>query len=233
MEIQVFENSKFGEVRSITDKDGKYWFIAKDIAEALGYSNPSRSVQDHCKYVKILKTTKSVPLEIPSRGLQIIPESDVYRLIMRSNLTSAVDFQDWVVEEVLPAIRKQGEYRLYEKATRRVLGSEYLPMGIALTEHRQELGKTTSSFHYSNEADMINVIVTGLKAKDYKQYYGVKEVRDNLLPIEKEAMIALQRSNTVFIDQGYEYQERKQMLIKLYNRKWSNKILMESAKLLA
>jgi prophage antirepressor-like protein len=90
--------------------DGEPWFVAKDVAEVLGYANPSRSVQDHCKAAQILKSTDSVVLEIPPRGLQIIPERDVYRLVMRSKLPAAEKFEEWVVSEVIPQIRKTGSY---------------------------------------------------------------------------------------------------------------------------
>ena len=136
-EIQVFEKEGFGQIR-ITDNNGEPWFVAKDIAEALGYSNPSRSVQDHCKYVEILKTTSTVVLEIPSRGLQIIPESDVYRLIMRSKLESAESFQDWVVEEVLPSIRKKGSYEVTPKTEAEKL-LEAFSILTAQVEHEKTL----------------------------------------------------------------------------------------------
>ncbi len=82
----------------------------EDVAEVLGYANSSRSIQDHCKAAQILKSTDSVVLEIPPRGLQIIPERDVYRLVMRSKLPAAEQFEEWVVSEVLPQIRKTGSY---------------------------------------------------------------------------------------------------------------------------
>lgn len=82
------------------------------MALALGYALPSKAVLDHCKYAKILKGSESELLTSSPRGLSIIPEADVYRLIMRSNLPDAVRFQDWVVEEVLPSLRKTGRYSL-------------------------------------------------------------------------------------------------------------------------
>ena len=98
-------------LRVLMGSDGEPWFVARDVAKALGYEDPSRAVVEHCK--KSVKTTilvnnqygKKTPL-----NQSIIPESDLYRLVMRSNLPDAVRFQDWVVEEVLPAIRKHGGY---------------------------------------------------------------------------------------------------------------------------
>lgn len=107
--IALFSNPEFGSVRGFM-RNGEPWFVALDVATALGYGNPSRSVQDHCKYVELLKTTSGVGLEIPPRGLLVIPESDVYALIFRSNLPKAEGFRRWVCEEVLPSIRKTGSY---------------------------------------------------------------------------------------------------------------------------
>ncbi|MCO7227605.1 BRO family protein, partial [Pleionea sp. CnH1-48] len=96
----------------VIEKEGEPWFVAKDVAEALGYLNTRRAIDMHCKYMILLKSNKTVLLEIPPRGLQIIPERDVYRLIMRSKLPSAERFEDWVVSEVLPSIRKTGGYAI-------------------------------------------------------------------------------------------------------------------------
>lgn len=109
--IVLFTNPEFGSVRGFM-RNGEPWFVAMDVAIALGYGNPSRSVQDHCKYAELLKTTSGVGLEIPPRGLLVIPESDVYALIFRSNLPKAEEFRRWVCEEVLPSIRKTGSYSM-------------------------------------------------------------------------------------------------------------------------
>ena len=109
MELKIFEKSEFGSVRVIM-KDGEPWFVASDVAKALGYENPSRDVQRHCKKVnKFTQTTDSV---VPPLTVLIIPESDVYRLVMRSNLPAAVEFQDWICDEVIPSIRRTGGYLL-------------------------------------------------------------------------------------------------------------------------
>ena len=99
----TFESS---EVR-IVDQDGEIWFVAKDIAETLGYTNPQKAVRDHCKKRKILGVNETFTLDAQTT---IIPESDVYRLIMRSKLPSAEKFEEWVTTEVLPTIRKTGHY---------------------------------------------------------------------------------------------------------------------------
>lgn len=108
--IAVFENPVFGQVRWLM-RDGEPWFIAKDICEGLGYANSRDATSKHCKHAELFKGSDSLRLDSPY-GANIIPESDLYRLIMKSNMPGAEAFQDWIAEEVLPAIRKTGKYAL-------------------------------------------------------------------------------------------------------------------------
>lgn len=109
-DIKIFEREEFGSVRVVM-RDDEPWFVARDVAIALGYADPADAVQRHCK--KVNDSNMGVSPMVPSP--KIIPESDVYRLVMRSNLPNAEKFQDWVVEEVLPSIRKSGSYSMAPK----------------------------------------------------------------------------------------------------------------------
>jgi len=104
--ITIFNNTALGNLRVVMGQDGEPWFVAKDVAVALGYAKPENAVAAHCKY------QKTCPLESGGqvRHVTIIPESDMYRLIIRSKLPSAEKFEAWVTEEVLPSIRKHGAY---------------------------------------------------------------------------------------------------------------------------
>lgn len=101
----VFRHSMFGEIR-IVDNSGEPWFIAKDVATVLGYANPQEAIREHCKGVSETRT----PSPGGMQATKIISEKDLYRLIMHSKLPSAEAFQDWVMDEVLPSIRKHGAY---------------------------------------------------------------------------------------------------------------------------
>lgn len=106
--LRIFENEEFGFIRTITKED-KVLFCASDVAKALGYSNPSKAIGDHCRYL----TKCYVPHpQSPNKEIEMtfIPEGDVYRLIVRSKLPSAQKFESWVFDEVLPDIRKYGMY---------------------------------------------------------------------------------------------------------------------------
>lgn len=103
-----FENN---EVRTIV-REGEPWFVASDVAKALGYTNPTKAVQDHCNYVKSLSPNESLGLTGQGNSVKIIPEADVYALIFGSKLPNAAKFRDWVFTEVLPAIRKTGKFAI-------------------------------------------------------------------------------------------------------------------------
>lgn len=105
-ELQIFENPEFGQVRT-TEVNGQPYFMASDVANALGYSNPRDAIARHCKGVVKHDT---VTTQGNMASMSFIPESDIYRLIFKSKLPSAERFEKWVMEEVLPSIRKNGGY---------------------------------------------------------------------------------------------------------------------------
>ncbi len=104
-QVSIFRNSEFGEL-GVVEIDGKPYFPAKKCAKILGHTNPERAIRQFCKGV-----TETVT---PSAGgiqrMKYIPEGDLYRLIVRSKLPSAEKFERWVFDEVLPEIRRSGQY---------------------------------------------------------------------------------------------------------------------------
>ena len=104
-ELQIFNSEEFGEVRTV-EIDRKPYFVANDVARALGYKRPADAVTAHCKgSVKHRYLTDGGEQE-----LKVIPEGDIYRLTVRSKLPSAERFERWVFDEVIPSIRKNGGY---------------------------------------------------------------------------------------------------------------------------
>ncbi len=112
-ELKIFENSEFGKIQVI-ERNGEPWFIGKDVAEILGYTNPRKALNDHVDDDDklIFKSNETVLLDfaVPNRGLTIINESGLYSLVLSSKLEKAKAFKRWVTSEVLPAIRKTGSY---------------------------------------------------------------------------------------------------------------------------
>ena len=107
--VQIFENAELGSVRTLCI-DGEPWFVGKDVAEALGDSNPRKALADH---VDSEDKTDGVTIRDSigrDQNPTIINESGLYSLIFSSKLESARRFKRWVTSEVLPAIRKTGNY---------------------------------------------------------------------------------------------------------------------------
>ena len=118
--LEIFSSNECGELRTINE-NGKVMFIASDVAKMLGYTNTSKAISDHCRYV----TKRYIPHPQGKGTLEVnfIPEGDVYRLITHSKLPAAEKFESWVFDEVLPSIRKTGSYTakpLDESKTKRL-----------------------------------------------------------------------------------------------------------------
>lgn len=113
--MQIFKNDNFGAIRTL-EINGEPWFVGKDVAEVLGYSNPNEAVQEHVDEEDKLnsKTLLSFELDLGQRGGWLINESGLYSLILSSKLPNAKAFKRWVTSEVLPAIRKHGLYATEE-----------------------------------------------------------------------------------------------------------------------
>ena len=94
----------------IIDENRKLWWVAKEICEVLKHTNPRKAVKDHCKHAKLLKGNESLRLGFNPRGVNIIPEGDLMRLVAKSKLPAAQRFEEWVFDEVLPEIRNTGSY---------------------------------------------------------------------------------------------------------------------------
>lgn len=106
-DIQIFENSTFGAVRIYTEND-KTYFCGKDVAVALGYTNPKKALTDHCKVEGVTK--RYLLTNGGKQEAKFISEGNLYRLITHSKLPQAEKFESWIFDEVLPAIRKHGAY---------------------------------------------------------------------------------------------------------------------------
>lgn len=107
-ELMIFNNDMFGNIRVI-NIDGNVWFVAKDVAEALGYKNPRRAISMHIDEDDVTKCyiTDSIGRQ---QEMTFINESGLYSLILGSKLPSAKQFKRWITSEVLPQIRKTGGY---------------------------------------------------------------------------------------------------------------------------
>lgn len=106
-ELKIFNNPEFGQLRTLV-KDNETWFVGKDVAEILGYSNTQKAIRDHVDTED--KLTERFVLSGQNREAVVINESGLYSLVLSSKLPNAKKFKRWVTSEVLPSIRKHGMY---------------------------------------------------------------------------------------------------------------------------
>ena len=110
-ELKIFENPAFGQIRTV-EREGEPWFVGKDVAQALGYSDTKSALSDHVDEddKAVIQRGQNATFDIPNRGLTIINESGLYSLVLSSKLPTAKAFKRWITSEVIPSIRKTGGY---------------------------------------------------------------------------------------------------------------------------
>jgi anti-repressor protein len=198
--LQIFNNPEFGQVRTL-DIGGKPYFVASDIAKALGYRNFQDAVIRHCRWV--------VKHDVPhpqSNGKTIainaIPEGDIYRLISHSELPSAEKFESWVFDEVLPSIRKHGMY-----ATDELINNPDLLIQVAsaLKEEREknkQLSTVNTMLLTKSEQDKPKVIFADAVASSDKTILIgelAKIIKQNGIDIGEKRLFAWLRENGYLI----------------------------------
>ena len=134
-EIKIFKHEVFGEIRTMTDEKGEVFFVGKDVATTLGYSNTAKAIRDHVDFED--KLTERFVLSGQQRDVIVINESGLYSLVLSSKLPQAKAFKRWVTSEVLPQIRKTGGYI----PTRDEKGKELSPEEVLARAH-QIVGRT-------------------------------------------------------------------------------------------
>lgn len=133
---QVFENPEFGPVRVVMNENGDPLFCLKDVASCLGYASPSDAIRDRCDDGSVNHRPIQDSLGRTQQA-KFGPESEVYRLIFGSKLDSAKKFQDWVFQEVLPSIRKNGSYSVQSRIPQTY--AEALRAAAELAEQKERL----------------------------------------------------------------------------------------------
>jgi prophage antirepressor-like protein len=165
-ELQIFNSGEFGEIRTI-EIDGKPYFVGTDVAKALGYNNPRDAVSRHCKGVVKHDTPTSSGVQLMS----YINEGDLYRLIMKSKLPSAEKFEAWVMDEVLPTIRKTGSYQKPMTIAEQI---QLLALGNQNHEERIEKLENTMTIDYAQQEairDLVSsVVIAHLGGKESNAY---------------------------------------------------------------
>lgn len=175
-EIKLFTNKEFGEIRTM-NIDEEPWFVGKDVAEALGYSNASKAVSTHVgEEDRILKVIEadSQNGNVVKTQTALINESGLYALIFGSKLESAKRFKHWVTSEVLPAIRKTGSYQ------KPMSPVEMMRIQLGMIDDHEgritelEQNMTIDYGQQMSLGDIVNrVVVDSLGGKDSNEYHEI------------------------------------------------------------
>lgn len=203
-ELQVFNSKEFGDIRT-TEIDGKPYFVANDVARALGYKRPADAVTAHCKgSVKHRYLTDGGEQE-----LKVIPEGDIYRLTVRSKLPSAEKFERWVFDEVIPSIHQYGAY-MTEQTIEKALASPDFLIQLA-TKLKDEQTKRKEA---EAEIRVKDQIIGELKPK--ADYYD--EILKNpglvtITQIAKDYGISGKKMNRILHELGIQYKQSEQWLL--------------------
>ena len=172
-ELQIFNSEEFGEVRTITI-DNEPWFVGKDVALALGYSNASKAVSTHVeeedRILKVLEAD-SQNGNVVKTQTTLINESGLYALIFGSKLESAKRFKHWVTSEVLPTIHRTGSYQKPMTIAEQI---QLLALGNQNHEERIEKLENTMTIDYGQQkyiGDLVSsVVIAHLGEKESNAY---------------------------------------------------------------
>lgn len=201
-ELQVFKNAEFGSVRT-TVIDGEPFFVGKDVAEILGYSNSRDAISKH-----VDEEDKGVAKCDTLGGMQeltLINESGLYSLILRSQLPKARQFKRWVTAEILPAIRRRGMYAIDEILENPDLAIE------ALTQLKEERRKR-KALELTAAVQKQQIAELSPKAS----YYDLILQNRNTVPvtqIAKDYGMSGRKFNELLHDLGVQYRFRKTWLL--------------------
>lgn len=167
-ELQIFNNEEFGKIRTVTINN-EPWFVSKDVATSLGYSNSRDAISKH-----VFDDDKGVAkCDTPSgrQEMSVINESGLYALIFGSKLDSAKRFKHWVTSEVLPSIRRTGSYQ------KPMTPEEMMRVQLGMIDgHEERISKleNTMNIDYGQqrvlEKEVAKVVIESLGGKDSNAY---------------------------------------------------------------
>ena len=190
----------------VVEVSGEPLFVARDVASILGYQDTTQAVSNHCKKAKSLKDIDPSILRVQvNQSLseldpktKLIPESDVHRLIMQSKLPTAERFQDVVVEEILPAIRKTGSYHSKQltpaeqalEHAKILVEQERKIEAVRMKQQQLQLQQDVLEEQVAQTKERLSEIFGGevwISVKGYANKYNIRADRATLAKIGKVA----------------------------------------------
>lgn len=200
-EVMLFRHEQFGEIRTL-NIDGEPWFVGKDIALSLGYTNPAKALRDH---VDSDDVTVNNSFTVNGTQGKLINESGMYSLILSSKLPSAKSFKHWVTAEVLPSIRRNGAYLTAETLHKTMSDPRELAKLLNTLadeqEKRQKLEEenaflTVKARYYDQILNSKNSVPVTQIAKDY----GMSAVAFNKLLHELRIQFPIRNSWVLYAE---------------------------------
>jgi prophage antirepressor-like protein len=198
--IERFNFLDNANIRAFTD-NGEYWFCAADVCAALGYEDTGKAVKQHCRAKGVAK--RRTPTDGGNQMMTYMNEGNLYRLVARSRLPSAERFEEWVFDEVLPALRKTGEYKAEWIRNRHQAASSFKVMTDVKRIAAEIIGREVAGYEYANEARLVNLALSG--------EWGPLN-REELDTAELDLLAKLENMNSVLIARAVEFKVRKEML---------------------
>jgi Prophage antirepressor len=205
-EMQIFNNDEFGEIR-VRETDGDVWFVGKDVAVILGYTNPQKAIRDH-----VDAEDKGVNETFTPGGKQetiFINESGLYSLVMSSKLPSAKKFKRWVTSEVLPSIRQHGAYMTPDTLDQMISSPEF---GIRLlTELKAEQDKNRELRADNSKLSAENAVLS--PKADYFDELVERGSLMNFRETAKELGISPKKMTSFLVEKKYLYRNQHGQLL--------------------
>lgn len=205
MEMKLFENPEFGNVRTLETEDGKVLFCASDIASALGYSNTRDAISRHCKGVVKRDTLTNGG----KQSIAFIPEGDVYRLIAHSKLPNAERFERWVFDEVLPSIRKHGAYMTDETLKKALTSPDFLIQLATELKAEQEKNRMLETANAMKDQQIREL----QPRADYTDRILKNKGLVTISQIAKDYGMSAQQMNRKLNELGVQYKQSGQWLL--------------------
>ena len=208
-QLQIFENKEFGKIRTVEINNEPY-FVGKDVADILRYTNTPKAIRDHVDDED--KLTERIVLSGQSRDMFVINESGLYSLILSSKLPTAKKFKRWVTSEVLPSIRKHGMY-----ATDELIANPDIAIAAfqALKEEREQ--RQLLQFECNKQKQIIGE----LKPKaDYTDIILQSKSLVTVTQIAKDYGMSGTAMNEMLHNYGVQYKQSGQWL--LYSKYHNN-----------
>lgn len=223
MELKIFENEKFGKVRTaILDND--VWFVGKDVAIALGYSNPSNAVVNHVESEDKTTYLNQVSGSNYKTKTNVINESGLYSLVLSSKLPTAKEFKRWITKDVIPSIRKYGMYATMDTIDKIIANPDNaIKMLTALKQEREakeQAYKTIDMLTHTGKLYTTSEIAKELGYKSARVLNQELADRSVQFKQNKTWLLYSKYANQGLVSTKQDVREDGRIL---YNRKWTGK----------